>query len=124
MKVKNIKEISPIPSGAYDVQKRILLGKDDGCNNFIIRLFEQSPGGHGFMHHHDYEHGIFVLRGKAKLTIDTEEQQVKEGDTFLIPSGKLHTMENTGDQPFVFICIIPGYAWEEKRVFVDQETLL
>ena len=122
MKIKNINKIDSIAAKAHRVQKKILAGKDDGCANFVMRHFEMGTGGHGFLHRHDWEHGIFVLRGRAKLTVDGEEQQVGQGDAFVIPSGKLHTMANAGDEPFVFICTIPAYAREEERVFVNQET--
>ena len=105
-------------------QEKIVAGKDDGYNNFVIRHFEMKPGGHGFMHHHDYEHGIFVLSGQTTLIVDGEEQQVGQGDTFVIPSEKLHLMVNTGDKSFVFICIIPAYAKEEERVFINHETVV
>lgn len=120
MNVKNLSEIEPIQAKAKGVKRRILVGKEDGCENFVMRYFEMQKGGHGFVHHHDWEHGIFVLSGQAKLTIGDEERDIGQGDAILIPPHKTHTMENTGDQPFVFICTIPGYADEEKRIFLEE----
>lgn len=117
MNVKNISEMNPIQAKAKGVKRRILVGKEDGCENFVMRLFEMEKGGHGYVHHHDYEHGIFVLSGEAKLTIGDEESDIGQGDTFFIPPNEPHTMEHRGDQPFVFICTIPGFADEETRVF-------
>jgi len=122
MKIKHLGTTESAPAKAHRVQKTVLLGKEDGCPNFVVRHFRMEAGGHGFPHRHDYEHGIFVLGGRAKLVIDGEEAQIGSGDAFAIPPNALHTMENAGDQPFVFLCTIPAHANEEERVFIDPEA--
>jgi len=120
MNVKNLSQIEPQQAKAKGVKKRVLVGKEDGCENFVMRYFEMEKGGHGYLHHHDWEHGILVISGEATLIIDDEESQIGEGDTFIIPPNRTHTMKNAGDEPFVFICTIPGYANEEERTFLEE----
>ena len=120
MNVRNVSEIEALQAKAKGVKRRILVGKGNGSEEFVMRYFEMEKGGHGFVHHHDWGHGIFVVGGQARLTIGDEECDIKKGDTFYIPPNKTHTMKNTGDETFVFICTIPGYANEEERVFLEE----
>jgi quercetin dioxygenase-like cupin family protein len=49
-----------------------------------------------------------VLRGQANISIGDETYVVRAGDAVLIPEGEIHSYENTGDEPFEFLCIVPN----------------
>jgi quercetin dioxygenase-like cupin family protein len=58
-------------------------------------------------HTNTLEHEQYVLRGEATITIGEETHHVKTGDVVFIPEGAIHSYDNTGDEPFEFLCIIP-----------------
>jgi quercetin dioxygenase-like cupin family protein len=60
----------------------------------------------------------YVLRGEATITIGDETHHVKTGDVVFIPEGAIHSYQNTGDEPFEFLCIIPNK--EDKITLVEE----
>lgn len=49
------------------VEARVVVGKNDGANNFCMRVFEISPGGYTHKHSHDWEHEIFIHSGEGEI---------------------------------------------------------
>ena len=68
-------------------------------------------------HTNTVEHEQYVLRGQATIIIDKETYHVKADDVVFIPEGVIHSYQNTGDEPFEFLCIIPNK--EDKVTVVD-----
>ncbi len=98
-------EPSPNPSIA-NFEKHVLVGPNDGSENFVIRYFQLPPGGASPLHTHAHEHGIVIVHGECKLQIGEIFYRLSELDAVLIPGNKLHQLTNTGDQPFGFFCTI------------------
>ncbi len=86
---------------------RWLISKDDGADNFAMRLFEVEPGGQTPLHSHDWEHEVFVLKGTASVTCGDSETQVKRGYTLFIPPNVIHCFKNAGRGQLSFLCLIP-----------------
>jgi quercetin dioxygenase-like cupin family protein len=110
MKIADYRKVpatAPLPG----VTKRVLIGPDDGAQNFIMRVFDIAPGHTSPDHAHFWEHEIFVLSGKGVVR-DTggAEAPVGEGTTVFIPGGENHCLINRGEDPLRFICIIPTGA--------------
>ena len=88
MKIASVKEI---PSekvdmdGAKDCQVKLAVTARDGAPNFAMRIFEVSPGGHTPLHHHPYEHEIFVMEGQGTVWRDGKEVSIKPGTCFTFP---------------------------------------
>jgi quercetin dioxygenase-like cupin family protein len=61
-----------------------------------------------------------VLRGQAKIGIGEEVYEVKQGDVVFIPEGVVHFYENTGEEPFEFLCVIPNK--EDKITIMDEAS--
>ena len=68
-------------------------------------------------HTNTVEHEQYVLRGQAMITIGDETHHVKTGDVVFIPEGMIHSYQNTDEEPFEFLCIIPNK--EDKVTVVD-----
>ena len=68
-------------------------------------------------HTNTLEHEQYVLGGRATITIGEETYHVKTGDVVFIPEGAIHSYQNTGEEPFEFLCIIPNK--EDKVTVVD-----
>lgn len=89
------------------VLKKVLIAKDEGWKDYVMRLFELDEGGHSPKHTHDWPHIIFVVKGKGSIHLDGKDYEVKEGSYAYIPDDKVHQLQNTGKDKFSFICIVP-----------------
>jgi quercetin dioxygenase-like cupin family protein len=101
--------LKPITMDEADkVSKAIVVGKDEGWDGYAMRVFSLGPGGHTPKHQHDWEHVNYIMKGKGRLLIDGQEQDVKENDFAFVPPGAEHQFSNPYDEPFEFICIVPN----------------
>jgi len=110
MQVKKCEDVPNKPvqtEGAQDVSMRLLLSKEDGARNFVMRMFEIGPGGHTPYHSHDWEHEIFVLEGKGIVSLEGQDYPLSAGDVFLVPEGSMHQFRSAGPQSFRFLCLVP-----------------
>ncbi|MFX1415937.1 MAG: cupin domain-containing protein [Promethearchaeota archaeon] len=111
MYVINYKEREETPvtmPGAEKTTVRWLVGRKTGANTYAMRFFEIQPGGIVPEHSHREEHEVFVLKGEAKLIGDCNADTAKKNDVLYIPPDFPHGYDNTdGEEPFVFICVIP-----------------
>ena len=107
MKIVDYRKVpatAPLPG----VTKRVVIGPDDGAQNFIMRVFEIAPGHTSPDHAHFWEHEIFILAGKGVVRDqDGTETPIGEGTAVFIPGGKNHCLINQGEDVLRFICIIP-----------------
>lgn len=100
-----------------DTMIQVLISSQEGPN-FALRKFSMQKGGGMPRHTNTVEHEQYVLRGQARITIGEETHHVKAGDVVFIPAGTIHSYDNTGDEPFEFLCIIPNK--EDKITIVDE----
>lgn len=52
--------------GAEGVKIRVIISKEDGAPNCVMRRFTIEPGGHTPYHTHNWEHEIYVLSGEGE----------------------------------------------------------
>jgi mannose-1-phosphate guanylyltransferase len=73
------------------------------------------------MHHHRAEHWV-VVQGTARVICGDEELLLSENESFYIPLGKKHSLENPGKIPLEVIEIRSGsYLSEDDIVrFADK----
>ena len=100
-----------------DTTIQVLISSQEGPN-FALRKFSMQSGGRMPRHTNRLEHEQYVLRGEATITIDDEIHHVKTGDVVFIPEGAIHSYQNTGEEPFEFLCIIPNK--EDKIIIMDE----
>jgi quercetin dioxygenase-like cupin family protein len=101
-----------------DTTIQVLISSQEGPN-FALRKFSMQKGGGMPRHSNTVEHEQYVLRGQATITIGDETHQVKSGDVVFIPEGAVHSYENTGEEPFEFLCIIPN---KEDKITIMEES--
>jgi quercetin dioxygenase-like cupin family protein len=94
------------------VTGRIAIGRADGAPNFCMRVFELAVDGHTPLHHHDWEHEIFFHAGQGEVLQNGRWQPVTAGTAVFIPGNERHQIRNSGQQPLVFVCLIPSGAPE------------
>jgi quercetin dioxygenase-like cupin family protein len=96
--------------GAKDVGIRWLISKDDGAENFAMRMFELQPGGHTPLHIHSHEHEVFIVEGQGVLVFEGQEHEFGPEYVILVPPNKEHRFKNTGDSILRLLCLIPASA--------------
>jgi len=102
-----------------DTTIQVLISSKEGPN-FALRKFSMQKGGGMPRHTNTVEHEQYVLRGEASITIGDETHHVKTGDVVFIPEGAIHSYQNSGEEPFEFLCIIPNK--EDKIVVMDEAS--
>jgi quercetin dioxygenase-like cupin family protein len=87
---------------------RWLIAEKDGAPHFAMRVIEIKLKGEKIpLHRHDYEHEIFVIEGGGDVLSPGGPKPVAYGSYAYVAPGEEHGFENTGGQPFRFICVIP-----------------
>ncbi len=115
MKITRITDIEPTLFNndvAKGVEGRVLIGKKSGAENFCMRVFKLEKDGHTPKHSHDWEHEIFVHSGSGSAFNGETWTDVGPGCSIFIPGNEEHQMKNTGEAPFVFVCLVPSSAPE------------
>lgn len=111
IKHSNDVEVKNVAAGK-DTTIRVLITAQE-APNFAMRKYCMQPGGGIPRHTNTVEHEQYVLRGEATITLGDETYHVQAGDVVLIPEGVVHSYQNTGKEPFEFLCMIPN---KEDRI--------
>jgi quercetin dioxygenase-like cupin family protein len=102
-----VKEDKPAMAG-MQATIRWLIAAKDGAPNFAMRVIEIKRRGERIpLHRHDYEHEIFIIEGQGNVLSPDGLKPVAYGNFAYVAPNEEHGFENTGDQPFRFICVIP-----------------
>lgn len=119
----NINEIPErgINRGYRDgISIRYLVLEEFGAPNFEMRYFELEPGASSSQDHHESEHEVFVVKGRAILHLKDRDVELKPQDALLIEPWEHHQFEQLGDEPFGFLCIVPtGVSKSKNEVSLD-----
>ena len=110
MKIEKSSNVAKAPvkiEGAKDVEIRWLISKQDGAQNFVMRMFELQPGGHTPLHTHPEEHEIFILQGRGMFVYEGREHPFEAEHVIFVPPDKEHRFKNTGHSLLRMLCIIP-----------------
>ena len=107
-KSSNIKKSPVEMEGAKDVEIRWLISKDDGADNFAMRMFELQPGGHTPLHTHSQEHEVFIVEGRGILVYEDQEHEFEAEHVIFVPSNRKHQFKNTSDSLLRMLCVIPS----------------
>ena len=106
-KSNNIQKSPVETEGAKDVEIRWLIAKEDGAENFAMRMFEVQPGGHTPLHTHPQEHEVFIVEGRGTFVYEGQEHAFETEHVIFVPPNKEHRFMNTGDSLLRMLCIIP-----------------
>jgi len=109
-KSDSIAKSSVEEQGAKDVEIRWLISKDDGAENFAMRMFELQPGGFTPLHEHQHEHEVFVIEGEGIFVYEGKEYQFEKDYVIFVPGTKEHQFKNSGNSILRLLCLIPMTA--------------
>ena len=87
--------------------RRILIGRDEGAQDFIIRYFTIPPGGHSSYESHPHPHGVIIVQGGGQVLLGDTWHPIGVGDAIFIAPNEVHQFKAPPDQPLGFICVIP-----------------
>jgi quercetin dioxygenase-like cupin family protein len=111
MKVRNYNKVEKrgafLKEKAAGVSMRVAIAEEDGAQSTIMRILEIDPEGFTPLHTHDYEHLMFVVRGKGMVTDSSRECRLEKDDVVFVPSGQAHQIKNTGDSELVIVSVLP-----------------
>ncbi len=93
--------------GVKGVTKEVLLGEDEGVHTFAMRRFTLEEGGYTPFHKHDWEHEVFVLKGKGRIKTHDGFVDVGAGDAVYVPPNEEHQFLNDGEE-LRFLCLVPN----------------
>jgi quercetin dioxygenase-like cupin family protein len=113
MKIEKSSQIARHPvnaEGAKDTEIRWLISKEDGADNFAMRMFEIRPGGFTLLHKHRHEHEVFIIEGDGVFVCEGKEYKFSKDYVIFVPGDKEHQFKNGGDSVLKFLCLIPASA--------------
>ena len=62
----------------------------------------------------------FIISGKGKMHIDSEEFEVNDNDTVFIPPNSMQFIENLSDtKPIIALCIVDPF-WKKEDETIDK----
>lgn len=97
-----------ISSDASNAKIKVLIGPDEGWENHVMREIIVESGGYTPHHQHAWPHINYVLEGAGTLKIGEDVSPVIAGSFAFVPQNTMHQFQNTGTEPFRFICIVPS----------------
>ncbi len=74
---------------AKGIAARVLIGKDDGAENFCMRVFEISKNGQTPYHSHDWEHELFIHAGGGEVLLGDDWKPMSAGTAIFIPGNEV-----------------------------------
>jgi mannose-6-phosphate isomerase-like protein (cupin superfamily) len=62
----------------------------------------------------------YIISGRGEMHINGETQIVEPGDAVYIPPNAKQFIDNFGEEPLVFICLVdPAWRKEDETVYAD-----
>jgi quercetin dioxygenase-like cupin family protein len=92
--------------GKGRVTVRWLLGEPEGAPNFEMRYFSLTGEISTDWHNHQWEHQVYVIRGRGKFRAAEKEVDLEPGSAVFVAPGEQHNFSCAGDR-FDFICVVP-----------------
>lgn len=105
----------PVPGGGGTYH--ILIDQPTtGARAFSLLVNEIRPGYAGREHAHDVEHGMYIIRGHGRFTLDGTESRVGPGTAIFVPPQSRHSLACEGEEPLQYVVIYaPGGTEQELR---------
>ena len=113
MKIVRSSDLDSVPASHEDsespgVLKKVLFKRGDFIEGRVQMVnWSFLPRGKSFRsHYHEDMQELFILvQGEARMTVDSEQSDLRKGDAGLVPIGSVHTMENVGKDDIVYIVV-------------------
>ena len=119
---KNIMDIPSFSAGDKTILKEVLHPKNDPIDLPYSLAHAILPVGASSLPHRltKSEETYTILRGKGRVIIENEGFVIEAGSVFIVPRNALQSVENTGQEPLEFYCIVSPPWSEETEEIVDH----
>ena len=105
----NQAQMAPVnAAGAVGVRIQWLVDDSRGAPCFAMRRFIIEPGGHTPRHQHDWEHEVYVLRGRGLLVTDEGEREIGPDMALLVEPNEVHQFLALPESSLEFLCMVPN----------------
>lgn len=88
--------------------KHVLIGPNEGAENFALRYFELPPGTTSTLDTHAHDHGVFVLHGRGQVLLGDVEQAIGFGDVVYVGPNEVHRFTASATESLGFLCVVPA----------------
>lgn len=102
-------------ANAPGVEKRTVFSPRRHWGDYVARHFSVKEGTAAPFHSHPWPHYMFILSGRCNATIDGTVYPLEGGCWAFVPPDVDHSLENTGEDAFEFICIVPPEGDPDAR---------
>ena len=115
MDVRNIAEVPAFTTKDGSEIRELLAHRNSCIVKQSLAEARLAPGATTTPHHHSQTEEIYyILVGRGRMRIGSEEQIVGPGDAIAIPPGAEHQITNIGTVVLKFLCCCaPGYENED-----------
>jgi quercetin dioxygenase-like cupin family protein len=96
---------------AFDLQGNTIHGlaaPSSGCSETIMYRLTVPPGAETPAHEHDHEEVFHLASGALEARLGDGTEQVRAGDTVMIPPGVRHSVRSTGAEDAAMLCVMPA----------------
>jgi mannose-6-phosphate isomerase-like protein (cupin superfamily) len=94
------------PEGHSFTKNRLLIGTELGAKHFSLQHGTILPGGEACPHKHYFEQGIYIIRGKARISIEAEETfEVGQDTAVFFPPRRTHCIAAVGEEELKILII-------------------
>jgi mannose-6-phosphate isomerase-like protein (cupin superfamily) len=114
MLVKEVSRVAPIPAADYTELRELLHPDRDAVSTGLSLAHAILGRGSRSLRHRLAALEIYYfLSGSGIIHIGDEEAGVQPGVMAAVPAGVTQWVENTGERPLEFLCIVEP-AWQEE----------
>ncbi len=119
MFIRKLDDCTTIVAGDNTILKEILHpDKADLSIRYSLAHAIVPPGKASLPHTLTTSEVYYILAGQGEMHINDENTLVQQSDTVYIQPGGIQWIQNTGDEPLVFLCIVDP-PWREE----DEDIL-
>jgi len=88
--------------------RRVLIGRDEGEQDHVVRYFTIPAGGHSAHESHAHPHSVVITQGGGQVLLGDTWHDLHVGDAVRIDPNEVHQLRAKADEPLGFICIVPN----------------
>jgi mannose-6-phosphate isomerase-like protein (cupin superfamily) len=111
MDIQNIDKVAAFTTKDGSEIRELLAHRNSCIVNQSLAEARLPVGGATAPHYHPQTEEIYyILEGRGRMQVGSDEEAVGPGDAIAIPPGLVHQIVNTGDSVLRFLCCCaPGY---------------
>ena len=118
MFIKHFKNTTEITSGDQAILRELLNPRKEHIQiEYSLAWAQILPGMNTVPHTLSYSEVYYILEGNGMMHIDDEADSIEVRDVIYIPPHAIQWVENTGEAPLIFLCIVnPAWHLEAEQI--------